>query len=258
MTITEQVTLFSTREIEQMRQAGHAAASLLTFLEPGLTTGTTTLEINDLAAAWFQRNEAESALLGYRDFPKSICTSVNDAVCNTIPSDRAVLKDGDIIGLDIGLRLNGWCSNIARTYCIGTPSPKAKRLVETTEECLIQGINQVKPGARIGDLGAAIQNHAESEGFSVVRDFVGHGIGRAMHTTPQIPSYGQFGKGKRLRPGMVFTIEPMVNEGIHDVEVLADGWTPITKDRKLSAHFKHTVAVTNDGADILTTLSLLI
>ncbi|MGB3613117.1 MAG: type I methionyl aminopeptidase [Elainellaceae cyanobacterium] len=248
----ESITLLSSREIEQMRKAGQMAAELLAYLEPLVKPGVTTLEINDAAEEWTQKRGAKSAPLGYHGFPKSLCTSVNEVVCHGIPNAKQVLKDGDIINIDVTPILDGFHGDTSRTYFVGTPSPVAKRLVEVTEECLMRGIAQVKPGARIGDIGAAIQKYAESEGFSVVRDFVGHGVGRIFHTAPQVPHYGKAGKGKRLRRGMVFTIEPMLNEGTWEVEVLDDGWTALTKDRKLSAQFEHTLAVTDDGVDILT------
>lgn len=250
----ETITLLSSREIEQMRQAGQMAAQLLAYLEPLIKPGATTLEINDAAEEWTQKRGATSAPLGYHGFPKSLCTSVNEVVCHGIPNAKQVLKEGDIINVDVTPIVNGFHGDTSRTYFVGTPSPEARRLVEVTEECLMRGIAQVRPGARIGDIGAAIQSYAEAEGFSVVRDFVGHGVGRIFHTAPQVPHYGKAGKGKKLRRGMVFTIEPMINVGTHEVEVLSDGWTALTKDRKLSAQFEHTIAVTNDGVDILTLL----
>lgn len=237
-----------------MRQAGQTAAELLAYLEPLVKPGVTTLEINDAAEAWTQKRGAKSAPLGYHGFPKSLCTSVNEVVCHGIPNAKQVLRDGDIINIDVTPIVNSFHGDTSRTYFVGTPSPVAKHLVEVTEACLMHGIAQVKPGARIGDIGAAIQSYAEAQGFSVVRDFVGHGVGRIFHTAPQVPHYGKAGKGKRLRRGMVFTIEPMINEGTFEVEVLDDGWTAITKDHKLSAQFEHTIAVTEDGVDILTLL----
>ncbi|MEL6221679.1 MAG: type I methionyl aminopeptidase [Cyanobacteria bacterium J06627_8] len=248
----ERITLLSTREIDKMRQAGQLAARLLAHLEPMVKPGVTTLELNDEAERWTQSHGATSAPLGYHGFPKSICTSVNAVVCHGIPNDKQTLKDGDIINIDVTPILDGYHGDTSRTFFVGTPSPDAKRLVEATEECMMRGIGEVKPGARIGDIGAAIQDYAESLGFSVVRDFVGHGVGRIFHTAPQIPHYGTRGKGKKLRSGMVFTIEPMINEGTWEVEVMDDGWTAFTKDRKLSAQFEHTIAVTPNGVEILT------
>ncbi|MEM7769568.1 MAG: type I methionyl aminopeptidase [Cyanobacteria bacterium P01_A01_bin.37] len=248
----ERIILLSNREIDKMRQAGQLAARLLAHLEPMVKPGVTTLELNDEAERWTQSHGATSAPLGYHGFPKSICTSVNDVVCHGIPNDKQVLNTGDIINIDVTPVLDGYHGDTSRTFFVGEPSPVAKKLVEVTEECLMRGIAEVKPGARIGDIGAAIQDYAESVEFSVVRDFVGHGVGRIFHTAPQVPHYGTRGKGKKLRSGMVFTIEPMINEGTWEVEVMDDGWTALTKDRKLSAQFEHTIAVTPDGVEILT------
>lgn len=250
----EPIALMSQREIEKMREAGHLAARLLAYLEPMVQPGVSTLELNDAAEAWTQKHGAKSAPLGYHGFPKSICTSVNDVVCHGIPSAKQILRDGDIINIDVTPLVDGYHGDTSKTFFVGEPSPLARKLVEVTQECLMRGIAEVKPGARIGDIGAAIQAYAEANGFSVVRDFVGHGIGRIFHCAPQIPHYGTRGKGKKLRPGMVFTIEPMINEGTWEVEVQADKWTALTKDRKLSAQFEHTVAVTETGVDILTLL----
>jgi methionyl aminopeptidase len=235
-----------------MRRAGRLASELLDHLEPMVKPGVSTLELNDEAERWTQAHGAISAPLGYHGFPKSICTSINEVVCHGIPNAKQILKDGDIINIDVTPILDGYHGDTSRTFFVGTPSPLAKKLVEVTRDCMMRGIAEVKPGARIGDIGAAIQEHAESNGFSVVRDFVGHGVSRIFHTAPQVPHYGKRGKGKRLRPGMVFTIEPMINEGTWEVEVMADKWTALTKDRKLSAQFEHTIAVTQDGVEILT------
>lgn len=239
-----------------MRQAGKLAAKLLDHLEPLVKPGVSTLELDEAAEKWTQKQGAKSAPLGYpgtvMPFPKSICTSINEVVCHGIPSADQILRNGDIINIDVTPILDGYHGDTSRTFCVGEPSPLAKKLVEVTEECMWRGIHAVKPGARVGDIGAAIQAYAEAEGFSVVRDFVGHGVHRIFHTAPQIPHYGIAGKGKKLRKGMVFTIEPMINVGTHEVEVLADGWTAVTADRKLTAQFEHTVSVTGDGVEVLT------
>jgi methionyl aminopeptidase len=248
----ETITLLSSREIEKMRRAGRLAAQLLDYLATFVQPGISTLEINDRAEHWTQDHGARSAPLGYHGFPKSICTSVNEVICHGIPNARQILKEGDIINIDVTPTLDGYHGDTSRTFFVGTPSPVAKKLVEVTEECLSRGIAAVKPGAKVGDIGAAIQEFAEAHGFSVVRDFVGHGVSNIFHTAPQIPHYGTRGKGKRLRPGMVFTIEPMINEGTWEAVLLKDGWTAITKDRKLSAQFEHTIAVTDEGVEILT------
>ncbi len=249
---TETIVILSTRELDKMRQAGRLAAKLLQYLEPLVKPGVSTLQLNDAAEQWTQAHKAKSAPLGYKGFPKSICTSVNEVVCHGIPNAKQILKDGDIINIDVTPIVDGYHGDTSKTFLVGTPSPKAKKLVEVTEECLRLGIAEVKPGGRIGDIGAAIQEYAEAQGFSVVRDFVGHGVSNIFHTAPDIPHYGIRDKGKRLRPGMVFTIEPMINEGTYEVEVLNDGWTAVTRDRLLSAQFEHTLAVTADGVEILT------
>ncbi|MBO3457508.1 type I methionyl aminopeptidase [Aetokthonos hydrillicola Thurmond2011] len=249
---TETIVILSNREIDKMRKAGQLAAQLLNHLEPMVKPGISTLEINDEAERWTQAHGAKSAPLNYKGYPKSICTSVNEVICHGIPSAKQILKEGDIINIDVTPIVDGYHGDTSKTFFVGTPSPKAKKLVEVTQECLMRGIAEVKPDARIGDIGAAIQEYAEGEGFSVVRDFVGHGVSNIFHTAPEIPHFGTRGKGKRLRPGMVFTIEPMINEGTWEVEVQSDKWTALTRDRKLSAQFEHTVVVTEDGVEILT------
>ncbi|MCW6037991.1 type I methionyl aminopeptidase [Spirulina subsalsa FACHB-351] len=251
---SEQITLLSSRELEKMRIAGRLAAQLLEHLGQMVKPGISTEALNEEAERWTQAHGAISAPLGYHGFPKSICTSVNDVICHGIPSPKHILQDGDIINIDVTPIVDGYYGDTSKTFFVGTPSPLARKLVEVTEECLYRGIAAVKPGGKIGDIGAAIQEYAEAHNFSVVRDFVGHGINRVFHTAPQVPHYGTKGKGKRLRPGMVFTIEPMINEGTYEAEVQADGWTALTKDRKLSAQFEHTIAVTHDGVEILTRL----
>ncbi|NEP17182.1 MAG: type I methionyl aminopeptidase [Leptolyngbya sp. SIO4C1] len=252
------ITLLSQREIDQMRKAGQLAARLLDHLAPLVQPGVSTLTLNDEAERWTQAHGAISAPLGYaggqgvQDFPKSICTSVNEVVCHGIPNADQILQDGDIINIDVTPILNGYHGDTSRTFLVGSPTPEARRLVEVTERAMYIGIKAVKAGGRVGDIGAAIQAYAEGEGFSVVRDFVGHGVHRTFHAEPQIPHYGTAGKGKKLRTGMVFTIEPMINLGTHEVEMLDDGWTALTKDRQLSAQFEHTVAITKSGVEILT------
>ena len=254
--MADRITLLSKREIEKMRNAGRLASQLLDYLAPMIQPGISTQKINDEAEKWTQKNNAVSAPLGYKvgkhKFPRSICTSINEVICHGIPSSKVILKEGDIINVDVTPILEGYHGDTSRTFFVGEPSQTAKKLVEVTEECLNRGIAAVKPGGRIGDIGAAIQEYAEAQGFSVVRDFVGHGINRIFHTAPQVPHYGKKGTGKKLRPGMVFTIEPMINEGTYESEMLDDGWTAVTKDPKLSAQFEHTIAVMPDGVKILT------
>jgi len=246
------LVLLSSRELEKMRNAGRLAAQLLNHLEPMVKPGISTLELNDEAERWTIAHGAKSAPLGYKGFPKSICTSVNEVVCHGIPNAKQILKDGDIINIDVTPILDGFYGDTSKTFFVGNPTPKTRKLVEVTEECLRRGIAEVKPGARIGDIGAAIQSYAEAEGFSVVKNFAGHGIHRVFHTAPEILHYGKRGTGKKLREGMVFTIEPMINEGTWEVEILEDGWTAVTLDGKMTAQFEHTLAVTNSGVEILT------
>lgn len=250
------ITLLSSRELEKMRKACQTAAQLLDYLAPYVKPGISTLALNDLAEAWTKQRGAISAPLGYEGtvmpFPKSICTSVNAVICHGIPSADEILRHGDIINIDVTPIVDGYHGDTSRTFLVGEVKPQVRKLVEVTEECMWRGIREVKPSARIGDIGAAIQEYAEAEGFSVVRDFVGHGVHRIFHTAPQVPHYGVRGKGKKLRPGMVFTIEPMINIGSHEAEILADGWTALTVDRQLSAQFEHTVAVTKTGVEVLT------
>ncbi|WP_293121404.1 type I methionyl aminopeptidase [Okeania sp. SIO1I7] len=251
------MVLLSTRELEKMRRVGKLAANLLNHLEPMVQPGVSTQQLNDEAENWTQAQGAISAQLGYTPpghppFTGSICTSINEVVCHGIPNPKQILKDGDIINIDVTPILDGYHGDTSRTFLVGNPSASARKLVKVTEECMIRGIAEIKPGARVGDIGAAIQKYAEANGFSVVREMVGHGVGRQFHTEPQIPHYGQRGRGLKLRPGMVFTVEPMLNEGTHNIKTLADRWTVITKDKKLSAQFEHTVAVTEEGVEILT------
>lgn len=249
---TEAIVILSQREIEKMRRAGRLAAKLLQHLEPLVKPGVSTLQLNDEAERWTKAQGAKSAPLGYKGYPKSICTSVNEVICHGIPHSRHILKPGDIINIDVTPILDGYHGDTSKTFIVGDVPAKTQKLVDVTEKCLYLGISAVKPGGKIGDIGAAIQEYAEAEGFSVVREFVGHGINNIFHTPPDIPHYGTRGKGKRLRPGMVFTIEPMINEGSYEIEMLSDGWTAVTRDRKLSAQFEHTIAVTESGVEILT------
>lgn len=253
------IVLLSARELDKMRSVGKLAAMLLKHLEPLVQPGISTQQLNDEAERWTQAHGAISAQLGYAPlghppFPRSICTSVNEVVCHGIPNSTHILKDGDIINIDVTPLLDGYHGDTSKTFLVGNPSASVRKLVEVTEAAMMRGIAEIKPGARVGDIGAAIQEYAEANGFSVVRDMVGHGVGRQFHMEPQIPHYGKRGKGLKLRPGMVFTVEPMLNEGTYDLKILADRWTVITQDKKLSAQFEHTVAVTEDGVEILTCL----
>ncbi|MEM8542883.1 MAG: type I methionyl aminopeptidase [Cyanobacteria bacterium P01_H01_bin.119] len=251
------LVLLSARELDKMRRVGRLAANLLNHLEPMVQPGVSTQALNDEAARWMQAHGAISATLGYAPsghppFTGSICTSVNEVVCHGIPHPKQILKGGDIINIDVTPILDGYHGDTSRTFLVGNVSATARKLVAVTQASMMRGIAEVKPGARIGDIGAAIQAYAEANGFSVVRDIFGHGVGREFHTEPQIPHYGKRGSGLKLRPGMVFTVEPMLNEGTCAFKLLADRWTVITKDKKRSAQFEHTVAVTQEGVEILT------
>ncbi|PLZ91711.1 type I methionyl aminopeptidase [Fischerella muscicola CCMEE 5323] len=255
--INRGLVLLSAREMDKMRRVGRLAANLLNYLEPMVQPGVSTQTLNDEAAAWMQAHGAISATLGYAPpghppFTGSICTSINEVVCHGIPNSKQILRDGDIINIDVTPILNGYHGDTSRTFLVGQVSATAKKLVEATQESMMRGIAEIKPGARIGDIGAAIQEYAQASGFSVVRDLVGHGVGRQFHMEPQVPHYGKRGSGLKLRPGMVFTVEPMLNQGTYDLKFLPDRWTVITKDKKLSAQFEHTVAVTEEGVEILT------
>jgi methionyl aminopeptidase len=217
-------------------------------IKPGMTTG----EIDRIAREELKKRNAKPAFLNYHGFPGVICLSINAEVVHGIPSDKRKLSEGDIIGVDFGCVIDRFYGDSAVTIGVGKISTEAAKLIRITRESLMKGIEAVKAGARIGDIGAAVQAHAEAEGYGVVREFVGHGIGRALHEEPPIPNYGKAGTGPRLKAGMTIAIEPMINLGSAEVETLGDGWTAVTKDRKLSAHFEHTIAVTETGFDILT------
>lgn len=246
----------SPAEIEKMRAAGRVVGQILAALREAAKPGVSTGDLDDLATQLIAQHGVKSAFKGYgppgQKFPGVICSSINEEIVHGIPSKKRILRDGDIVSLDFGISKDGWFGDSAFTMAIGTISEEAQRLLDVTERSLHVGIEQVVAGNRVYDIGAAIQEYVESEGFSVVRDFVGHGIGRSLHEDPQVPNYGPGGQGIRLRPGMVLAIEPMVTQGTWEVEVLDDNWTAVTADRKLSAHFEHTVAVTENGPRILT------
>lgn len=255
--VPQGIVLLSSRELEKMRRVGQLAAQLLDDLEPMVQPGVSTQDLNDEAVRWMGDRGAISATLGYAPpghppFLGAICTSVNHVVCHGIPDPKQILKDGDIINIDVTPILEGYHGDTSRTFLVGNPSAIARKLVDVTQEAMLRGIAAIQPGARVGDIGAAIQSYAEAQGFSVVRELVGHGVGQWFHMEPQIPHYGVRGKGVKLRPGMVFTVEPMLNEGNPGIKVMGDRWTIITQDRRLSAQFEHTVAVTEDGVEVLT------
>ena len=239
-------------EYEGMRNAGRLAAEVLDFITPHVNPGITTGELDTLCHDFIVAHNAIPAPLNYRGFPKSICTSINHVVCHGIPGDK-VLRDGDIVNIDITVILDGWHGDTSRMFPVGKVGIKATRLIEITYESLMRGIEVVRPGATVGDIGHAIQEFVEKQRYSVVRDFCGHGLGRVFHAPPSILHYGEPGTGPELKEGMFFTIEPMINAGRYETKILADGWTAVTKDRSLSAQFEHSIAVTADGYEIFTT-----
>lgn len=246
------IKLYRPEDFEGMRAAGQLAAETLDFITPYVKEGVTTGELNDLCHTFITDRNAIPAPLNYRGFPKSICTSINHVVCHGIPGDRKLMKN-DIMNIDITVILDGWFGDTSRMFTIGKPKVKAKKLIDVTYEAMMRGIQQVKPGAHLGDIGAAIQEYVEAQRYSVVRDFCGHGLGRVFHDMPNVLHYGNRGEGPELRPGMFFTIEPMVNIGTHEVKILQDDWTAVTTDRSLSAQFEHSCGVTEDGVEIFTT-----
>jgi methionyl aminopeptidase len=242
----------SPAEIQKMRVANELVADILDELRQMVAPGVTTADLDARAERATRAAGAEPAFKGYRGYPASLCASVNDEVVHGIPSKSRVLKAGDIISMDMGVKLDGFYGDAAITVPVGAVDPRVETLLRVTQEALARAIAEVKVGARVSDLGSAVQSWVEAHGFSVVREFVGHGVGRALHEEPQVPNYGPRGRGPRLAQGMVLAIEPMVNMGKAAVRVLSDGWTAVTKDGSLSAHFEHTVAVTDNGPDILT------
>lgn len=246
------MVLKSQREIGIMRDAGQAVGEVLQELGEELAAGMSTWDLDRLAEERLRKSGGIPTFLGYQGYPASICASINNQVVHGIPSKSQVVTDGDIVSLDIGITLNGYVGDTARTYAVGTVSEADQALIDVTREALDQAIAAARVGNRLSDIGHAVQSYVESKGFSVVRDFVGHGIGRQMHEEPQVPNYGAPGRGPRLKAGMVLALEPMVNAGTYEVEVLGDDWTVVTKDGHRSAHFEDTVAITEDGPVVLT------
>ena len=246
------VVLKSSKEIEKMHRAGKVVREVLELVRSHVKPGATTYDLEKTAEARIAELGVKAAFKGYHGFPCVLCTSVNSEVVHGIPSPRRVLREGDIVSVDFGVVMDGYYGDAAITVPVGAIDAKAARLLRATEASLRAGIAAVRPGATLGDVGAAVQSVIEGEGFSVVRDFVGHGIGVHMHEDPQVPNFGEAGQGMKLKAGMVIAIEPMVNAGKPDVKVLDDGWTAVSTDGSMSAHFEHTVAVTADGARILT------
>jgi methionyl aminopeptidase len=235
-----------------MRSSGEVLRQVHEAVRPLVVPGASTMDLERAAAAKMDELRAVSAFKGYHGFPAVLCTSVNSEVVHGIPSPKRILADGDIISIDCGVIVNGFYSDCAVTYAVGAPSPTARRLLDVTRASLQEAIRQAQVGGRLGDISAAVQEMCEAEGFGVVKEFVGHGIGKSMHEDPQVPNFGPRGKGPRLKAGMVLAIEPMINAGGPEVKVLPDGWTTVTLDGSLSAHFEHTVAITKDGPQVLT------
>lgn len=247
------ITLKSAEDIEMARRAGRLAAEVLGMIEPHVVPGVSTETLDRICHEHIVNVlGAIPANLGYHGYPKTILTSVNQVVCHGIPSPDRILKKGDIVNIDVAVNKDGWFGDTSRMYFVGTPSVLARRLVETTHEAMLAGIREVRPGATLGDIGHAIQSVAQREHFSVVREYCGHGIGQIYHDEPNVLHYGRRGEGLRLEPGMVFTIEPMLNAGKRETRTLADGWTVVTRDRSLSAQWEHMVAVTPEGHEVLT------
>ncbi|MDN3237769.1 MULTISPECIES: type I methionyl aminopeptidase [Pseudomonas] len=246
------VSIKTPEEIAMARKAGKLAADVLAMIAEHVKPGVTTEELDRLCHDYIVNvQKAVPANIGYHGFPKTVCTSVNHVICHGIPSSEA-LKDGDIVNIDVAVIKDGWYGDTSRMYFVGEPSAQARRLVETTYEAMCAGIREVKPGATLGDIGHAIQTVAHRDGFSVVREYCGHGIGKVYHDEPQVLHFGNRGEGMKLRTGMMFTIEPMLNAGKHQTKTLGDGWTVITKDRSLSAQWEHMVVVTESGFEVLT------
>lgn len=245
------ISIHNESDFEGMRKAGKLASQTLDYVTPFVKEGISTEELNTICHDYILKNNATPAPLGYRGFPKSICTSVNHVVCHGIPGHKK-LKTGDIINIDVTVILDGWYGDTSRMFSIGKVGIRGQKLIEVTYEAMMRGIEVVKPGATLGDIGHAIQHFAESKGFSVVRDFCGHGLGRIFHCPPSVVHYGKPGEGLELKKGMFFTIEPMINAGKFGVKILDDGWTAVTRDMSLSAQWEHSLGVTENGFEIFT------
>jgi len=248
------ITLRSQREIEKIRNSSLIVAEILVRLAEHVQPGVSTWDLDVLSAEMAAERKAKPAFKGYHGYPFSLCTSINEEVVHGMPSKQRFLKEGDIISIDFGVVLDGYYGDSAVTVPVGSISEEAERLCRATEQSLYEGIGKTAAGNRLSDISNAIQQYVEALGYSVVREFVGHGIGQRLHESPQIPNYGPPGKGVKLKPGMVFAIEPMINQGRPEVQILEDQWTAVTVDRMLSAHFEHTVAITENGPDILSRL----
>jgi methionyl aminopeptidase len=249
---TGQIKLHGLDAFEGMRKAGRLAAECLDMLAPHVVPGVSTGALDDLAREFVLERGGLPACLFYKGYRHTVCTSINHVVCHGIPSPQRFLKENDVVNIDVTVIVDGWHGDTSRMYSVGEVKRKAMRLMDVTHECLMRGIEAVKPGARLGDIGAAIQEHAERQRYSVVEAFCGHGLGKVFHDAPNILHFGRRGQGETLQPGMIFTVEPMINLGRKDVALLADGWTAVTRDRSLSAQYEHSVGVTETGCEIFT------
>ena len=246
------ITVKTDEQIELMRKAGKLTGDVLKLIGSEIKEGMTTKDLDGIAYEYIKSFGGEPSFLGYSGYPASICASIDETVVHGIPSDDIVIRNGQIVSIDVGVVLNGWQGDAARTFMVGDVSEEKKKLVKVTQECFFKAVENLKDGTPLGDIGYAVQTHAESNGFSVVRALVGHGIGREMHEDPSVPNYGRKGTGIRLKKGMAIAIEPMINAGVYQVDFMSDGWGVKTRDRKPSAHYENTVAITADGVEILT------
>lgn len=239
-------------QIELMRESGRLTKNVLDLIGKSIKAGMTTKDLDKIAYDYIKSCGATPSFLGYNGFPASICASIDEMVVHGIPSDKVVIKEGQLVSIDVGVIYNGWQGDAARTFAVGEVSDEKKKLLKVTEECFFKAIEHIKDGTPLGDVGYYVQSHAESNGFSVVRALVGHGIGQDMHEDPSVPNYGKKGTGIRLKKGMTLAIEPMINAGVYQVDFLSDGWSVVTRDRKPSAHYENTIAITDNGVEILT------
>lgn len=246
------ISIKSAKQIEKMRESCKLTKELFLILEDKIKPGVSTLELDQIAYNFYKKHGATPNFLHYNGYPATICASVNDEVVHGIPSKHKILADGDIISIDMGCILDGWHSDAARTFGVGKISADAQKLIDVAKESFFEGIKQIKHGARMGDLSAAIQNYVEGHGYGVVRDLIGHGVGRELHEDPEVPNFGTAGRGTKLATGMTLAIEPMITAGDYHVNVLDDDWTVVTRDGSLAAHYENTVVITRDGCDILT------
>ncbi len=246
------ITIKTPAEIEKMREAGRLTKNVLDLIGKSIKEGMTTKDLDKIAFDYIKSCGATPSFLGYGGFPASICASIDEMVVHGIPSDDAIIKNGQIVSIDVGVIYNGWQGDAARTFMIGDVSEEKKKLVSVTEQCFFNAVEHLRDGTPLGDIGHYVQTHAEANGFSVVRALVGHGIGREMHEDPSVPNYGKKGTGIRLKAGMTIAIEPMINAGVYQVDFMPDGWGVKTRDRRPSAHYENTVAITENGVEILT------